>query len=196
METINYKLAFSMDSSKPFSSWDESIKKNWQGIKISPSFEQKSKSRKEANWTHPKPGWSKLNFDGASKGNSSPSGIGYVIRDHLGAIIGKMAKPLPPDTNNIAEFKPLQLGLMDCIKHGLRNIIVEGDSEIAINAIKRQKTPNWRLQAILDSILENLAKLEQYEAKHIFREVNIVADVLSKATIEGAYIHWWDQGVR
>lgn len=107
-----------------------------------------------------------------------------------------MAKPIPPDTNNIAEFKAIQLGLMDCIKHGLRNLTVEGDSKIAINAIKRQKTPNWRLQAILDNIIENLARIEHFEAKHIYREANSVADALSKLAAQGTFIHWWDRGAR
>ncbi|XP_059071125.1 uncharacterized protein LOC131864058 [Cryptomeria japonica] len=110
--------------------------------------------RKAAIWSPPNPGWIKLNFDGASRGNPGPSGIGYVIRDHTGAILGKMAKPIPPDTNNIEEFKALQFGLIDCIKHGLNNILVEGDSEIAINVIKRKNTPNWRLQGILENKLQ------------------------------------------
>lgn len=108
VDTVNCKIAFSLEQPKVFSSWDESIRKNWQGIKIPPSFGQKkNNSRKDATWTPPKPSWLKLNFDGASRGNPSPSGIGYVIRDHSGVIIGKMAKSIPPDTNNIAEFKAL-----------------------------------------------------------------------------------------
>lgn len=148
--------------------------------------------RKAATWSPPKPGWLKLNFDGASRGNPGPSGIGYVIRDHSGSIIWKMAKPIPPDTNNIAEFKALQLGLTDCIKHGLKNISVEGDSEMAINAIKRKKTPNWRLQGIIDNIIGNLARIEHYEAKHIYREANSEADALSKIAAQGTFIYWWE----
>lgn len=157
---------------------------------------KKNNSRKDATWSPPKPDRLKLNFDGASRGNLGPSGIGYVIRDHSGEIIGKMAKPIPPHTNNIAKFKALQLGLMDCINHGLRNILVEGDSEIAINAIRKKKTPNWRLQAIFDKIIENLNIIENYEAKHIYREANVVVDALSKLAAQGTFIHWWDQSDR
>lgn len=70
--------------------------------------------------------------------------------------------------------------MIDCIKHGLRNVSVEGDLKIAINAIKRKQTPNWRLQAILDKILENLAIIEHFEGKHIYREANSAANALSK----------------
>lgn len=104
-----------------------------------------------------------------------------------------MAKPIPPDTNNIAEFKALQLGLRDCINHGFNNILVEGDSEIAINAIKRKSTPNWRLQGILESIVTSLDKIDNYEAKHIYREANSEADALSKLAAQGSFIHGWGQ---
>ncbi|XP_057848101.1 uncharacterized protein LOC131058119 [Cryptomeria japonica] len=140
--------------------------------------------------------WVKLIFYGASRGNPGPSGIGYVIRDQSGAIIGKMAKPIPPDTNNIAEFAALQLGLKDCINHGLRNVSVEGDSEIAMNAIRKKKNPNWRLQVILEKILENLNRLEHFEAKRIYREANVVADALSKISAQGSFIHWWVQSIQ
>ncbi|XP_057869784.1 uncharacterized protein LOC131076562 [Cryptomeria japonica] len=161
---------------------------------IPPSFGQKDNRRKTAIWSPPKPGWIKLNFDGASRGNPGPSGIGYVIRDHTGATLGEMAKPIPPNTNNIAEFKALQFGLRDCIDHGFNNILVEGDSEIAINVVKRKTTPNWRLQGILESIVASLDKIDNYEAKHIYREANSEGDVLSKLAAQGSYLYSWDQG--
>ncbi|XP_059068467.1 uncharacterized protein LOC131858982 [Cryptomeria japonica] len=150
--------------------------------------------RKTIIWSPPKPGWIKLKFDGASRGNPGPSGIGYVIRDHTGATLGKMAKPIPPDTNNITEFKSLQFGLRDCINHGFNNILVEGESKIAINVIKRKNTLNWRLQGIQESIIASLDRIENYEAKHIYKEANSEADVLSKLATQGSYLYSWDQG--
>ncbi|XP_059066468.1 uncharacterized protein LOC131857768 [Cryptomeria japonica] len=194
VDSINYKLAFSLGPPKVFSSWDESIRKNWHGIRIPPSFGKKDNRRKTAIWSPPKPGWIKLNFDGTSRGNSGPSGIGYVIRDHTGPTLRKMAKLIPLDTNNIEEFKALQFKLRDCINHGFNNILVEGDSEIAINAIKRKNTPNWRLQGILESIVASLDRIDNYEAKHIYREANSEADVLLKLAAQGSYLHSWDQG--
>ncbi|XP_059070442.1 uncharacterized protein LOC131860093 [Cryptomeria japonica] len=191
MDSINGRTSFALNQSKVFSSWDRKISQNWQGIIIPSLSRHNSIKRKGAIWSPPKPDWVKLNFDGASKGNPGPSGIGYVIGDQSGAIIGKMAKPIPPDTNNIAEFATLLLSLKDCINHGIKNIIVEGDSEIAINAIRKKTTPNWRLQALLESILEILNSLDLFEAKHIYREANTEADALSKVAALGTFIHWW-----
>ncbi|XP_059067587.1 uncharacterized protein LOC131858375 [Cryptomeria japonica] len=180
------------DSNKVFSSWDDNIRCNWIGIKIPPSLGEKTSARANAKWSPPKQGWLKLNFDGASKGNPGASGIENVIRDHKGTIVGKMAMPMPPDANNIAEFKALHLGLIDYHKHGIKNLIVEGDSAIAIKAIKTRRIPNWRLQAILDSILENLTKLDNFVSKHVYREANTEANELSKSAAEGISLHWWE----
>lgn len=35
-------------------------------------------------WVPPPPGWVKINSDGASRGNPSPSGCGGLIRDERG----------------------------------------------------------------------------------------------------------------
>ncbi|XP_059078055.1 uncharacterized protein LOC131876630 [Cryptomeria japonica] len=194
MDSINSKTTFAPNQSKVFSSWDRKISQNWQGIIIPSLSRHNSIKRKDAIWSPSKPDWVKLNFDGASKGNPGPSGIGYVIRDQSEAIIGKMAKPIPPDTHNIAEFTTLLLGLKDCINHGVKNVTVEGDSETAINAIRKKTTPNWRLQALLERILEILNNLEHFKAKHIYREANTEADALSKVAALGTFIHWWSQG--
>ncbi|XP_059075244.1 uncharacterized protein LOC131875203 [Cryptomeria japonica] len=133
VDSINGRIAFALNQSKVFSSWYKKISQNWQGIIIPSLSRHNSNKRKDAIWSPPKPDWVKLNFDGASKGNPSTSRIGYVIRDQSGAIIEKMAKPIPLDTNNIAEFTTLLLGLKDCINHGIKNVSVEVDSEIEIN---------------------------------------------------------------
>lgn len=97
----NCKTTFSLEPPKVFFSWDEIIRKNWHGIRIPPSFGQRNNIRKAATWSPPNPSPLKLNFDGAFRGNPDASGIGYVIRDHKGSILGKMAKPIPLNTNNI-----------------------------------------------------------------------------------------------
>jgi exonuclease III len=39
-------------------------------------------------WSPPPPGFLKLNFDGASRGNPGPAGLGAVLRNHLGPVWG------------------------------------------------------------------------------------------------------------
>lgn len=63
---------------------------------------------------------------------------------------------------------------------------------IAINSIKTRIIPNWRLHAILDNILDNLTKLENFVSKHVYMEANTKEDELLKSTAEGIFLHWWE----
>ncbi|XP_059067703.1 uncharacterized protein LOC131858471 [Cryptomeria japonica] len=132
-----------------------------------------------------------MNFDEASKGNPSASSIGCVVRDHNGFFIGKMARSIPPNTNNIAKFKALLLGLSECSSRGTKHLVVEGDSTIAINAVKTMRLPNWRLQALLERILKELSRFDDFSCKHVYREANSEANALSKIVADGTKLSWW-----
>ncbi|XP_057846629.2 uncharacterized protein LOC131056298 [Cryptomeria japonica] len=152
---------------------------------------KKCNDRDSVAWMPPKPGWLKLNFNGASKGNPGASGIGCVVRDHNGLFKGKMALSIALDTNNIAEFKALLLGLLEFSSRGIKHVVVEGDLAIAINAVKTIRLPNWRLQALLERILKELSRFDDFSCKHVYREANLEADALSKIATDGTNLSWW-----
>eukprot|EP00253_Pinus_taeda_P029800 PITA_29800 len=88
-------------------------------------------------WQQPPEGCLKLNFDGASRGNPGIAVIGGAIRNHNGDIVHIYCRSLGECTNNEAEFAALEQGLkiLRTIRQG--NVIVEGDSSLAISAAKR-----------------------------------------------------------
>jgi exonuclease III len=51
------------------------------------------------SWSPPPPGFLKLNFDGASRGNPGPAGLGAVLRNHWGKITHLIAGFLGDTTN-------------------------------------------------------------------------------------------------
>lgn len=114
MEFINCKLAFNLNRNHQFRNWDAKVNLRWKGIKIPPLTSKKVEERILATWSPLNPGRLKLNFDGASKGNPGPSGIGCVVRDNLGSFIGKHVVPILHYTNNIVKFKALIIGLTEC----------------------------------------------------------------------------------
>ncbi|XP_057816947.1 uncharacterized protein LOC131030239 [Cryptomeria japonica] len=170
VENIHRRLALSTNLDKNFTSWDNKMRFSWNGIKIPPFLGNKSGDRENAVWAPPQYGWFKFNFDGASKGNPGASGIGCVVKDHSGIVVGKMSNPTPPNTNNVEEFKTLLYGLSECFNHGIRNLAIEGDSSIVINAAKMTHSINWKLQALLERILALLPSFNNYNYNHIFRE--------------------------
>ena len=51
-------------------------------------------------WSPPPTSFHKLNFDGASRGNPGPVGIGDVLRDYEGEIQHIFSQSLGEGTNN------------------------------------------------------------------------------------------------
>ena len=89
------------------------MKKNWSNIINLPCVYKKKNKEARANckWTPPPSGWYKLNFDGAARGNPRIVGIGCIINDDCRNWVGKLATPLPPTTNNLAELEAVDRGI-------------------------------------------------------------------------------------
>jgi hypothetical protein len=112
-----------------------------------------SKSHSSSKWLLPLQGFHKVNFDGASKGNTRHSRYNTVIRNSLGQIQSLIAKNLGCDTNNSADLWGLIKGVEMALDQNLAYLIIEGDSKIIIDlATKILKgrdtgkiTPSWCL---------------------------------------------------
>ena len=91
--------------------------------------------RQDASWLLPPDGWSKANFDGASKGNPGPSGCGGVIRNSFGEGIAAFASPLGFQTNHLAEARAASRVVKLAFEAGITKLWLEGDSKNIINTI-------------------------------------------------------------
>ena len=190
VEVLNSHLRKTLKEEGSFSRWDGLIKKRWSNI-INPPlvyFKKNKEARASCKWAHPPIGWHKLNFDGAARGNPGMAGIGCIINNDAGKWIAKLAAPLSPTTNNLAELEALDQGLLLCYKLGLSKIIIEGDSQITLNAIRKRDTPNWVLNSKLREVLVHLDRFEDYQIGHIFREGNRIADGLANKGADGQSI--------
>eukprot|EP00253_Pinus_taeda_P019464 PITA_19464 len=138
-------------------------------------------------WQHPPEGGLKLNFDGASRGNPGIAGIGGAIRNQDGDIIHIYCRALGECTNNEAEFVALEKGLkiLRTIRRG--NVIVEGDSSLAISAAKRlqagtkasKATKHWRLAKATESIAEMIVEMRGIVFQSVRRKANGLGDFLA-----------------
>jgi ribonuclease HI len=87
--------------------------------------------------TSPSPGFIKINFVGASKGNPGPTGFGFILRDEKGSILCISKGSLGYDSNNEANIWALIKGLTLTQHHGYHQIVVEGDSQIILNMLTK-----------------------------------------------------------
>jgi ribonuclease HI len=186
VETINSYLRKASLVEGSFSIWDGLIKKAWPNL-INPSLvysKQNKEARKVCKWNPPPKGWTKLNFDGAARGNPGTTGVGSIINNDKGEWLAKKALSINPTSNNLAELNALK-GLLLCIHLGVSNIYIEGDSQIVLNAIRKKSTPNWVLNSKLEDIINLMTKFEDIRIEHIFREGNLEADSLENLGADG-----------
>jgi ribonuclease HI len=90
--------------------------------------------------------------------------MGGIIRDNKGNIIQMYAGSLGNSTNNVMEFRAMETSLEILRREGMTNVIVEGDSTIVINTVRRLQNGtrvgkihrHWLLAQSLQNIQEHL----------------------------------------
>src|SRR4051794_31030228 len=73
-----------------------------------------------------------IEFDGGSRGNPGPSGIGIVLRAEDRTPLITLGRFIGTATNNIAEYRALITALQEAEKLGAKNIVIHGDSELIV----------------------------------------------------------------
>ncbi|GLJ14960.1 hypothetical protein SUGI_0244140 [Cryptomeria japonica] len=147
-------------------------------------LKEKKQNRACEVWVPPKTGNFKMNFDGASRGNPKKFGYGAIIRNEYGMFVGAKYGSLGINTNNMAELARLLARMEWCMTHGIKDIEVEGDSQIIPNGISNKHFENWKMEAVRPKIQKLSKRLNNFSLKHIYREGNTVVDWLANRGIE------------
>jgi len=126
-----------------------------------------------------------LYFDGCSKGNPGPSGIGAVIYKD-GVEFWASCKYIGNKrTNNEAEYSALIFGLETAIEKKITKLSVCGDSLLVINQMnKLYKVKHPNLFDLYDKVNELKNKFEYIDFNHVYRKLNKRADELSNLALE------------
>ena len=130
----------------------------------------------------------KLQFDGCSKSNPGFAGAGaviYKLDKEISTIVQFVGNK---ETNNVAEYTGLIVGLKEAINLNIKRIEVEGDSMLVIKQMKGE----WAVKSNNLLHLYNEAKTlsSQFDTivfKHIYRENNKRADELSNLAVSSSY---------
>jgi ribonuclease HI len=124
--------------------------------------------------------------DGASRGNPGESGVGIVLKDELGNVIGSHFGYIGQATNNIAEYTALATCLKLVKKIDCDNLVVHSDSELMVRQLNGQyKVKDEGLKKHFLSIQNILtASSFQFAIKHVRREENGEADKLANRGID------------
>ena len=126
-----------------------------------------------------------LHFDGGSRGNPGPAGIGVSLCDEDGTPLYELAEFLGRCTNNVAEYRALITAMQEALKLGAKKIIIRGDSELIIKQMRgeyRVKHPD--LKPLYEQAQDLLSHFEKSKIEHNYRESNALADKLANLAMD------------
>jgi ribonuclease HI len=122
----------------------------------------------------------KLEFDGCSKGNPGRAGAGAVLYEGSREIWSDAKYVGDKETNNVAEYTGLIMGLHEARRRNISRLLVRGDSELIIKQMNGQyavKSENIRHYHQAAKDLAN--QFKWIEFRHVYRKDNARADELS-----------------
>jgi ribonuclease HI len=119
----------------------------------------------------------KLFTDGGSRGNPGPSAIAFVICKMDDSVVEKSGSYIGETTNNQAEYQALKAGLERAQQLGVRELLVNMDSELVVKQINGQyKIKNAELLPHYSAIKKLAGNFEQIDFAHVPRALNSIAD--------------------
>lgn len=126
-----------------------------------------------------------LEFDGGSRGNPGPAGIGVVVRAKDGTPIVTLGRFIGRATNNVAEYRALITALEEAKKLGAKKIAIRGDSELIIKQMKgeyRVKHPD--MKDLYDEAQFLIHQFNEATITHNLRHKNELADKLANLAMD------------
>jgi ribonuclease HI len=126
-----------------------------------------------------------IEFDGGSRGNPGPAGIGVVLRAADGTAVFTLGRCIGRATNNVAEYRALITGLEKAKELGATRIIVRGDSELIIKQMRgeyRVKHPD--MKQLYDEAQLLFRQFDEGRIEHNLRHKNELADKLVNLALD------------
>ena len=126
-----------------------------------------------------------LQFDGGSRGNPGPAGVGVVLRAADGTPLVTLGRFIGRATNNVAEYKALIAALKQAKALGARRVTVRADSKLVIEQMRGAwKVKNPDLQELWAEARGLARGFERVTWQHVPRERNRAADALANRAMD------------
>ena len=147
---------------------------------------QLSVSGSNSRWIPPNPLTYKVNFDGAIFKELGAAGLGMVIRDFEGLVIGTLAERIPlPCSVATVEALACRRAVLFVKEMSIFEATVEGDAEIVISDLKDGRTSNSEFGHIIQDSLVLANELRFCVFSHVKRLGNTVVHYLARKAKSG-----------
>ena len=146
----------------------------------------------QVHWTKPPQDFYKANFDAALFDSSNMAGIGVVIRDYNGNVIGALSQKiaLPPSIEH-AEALAASWAVAFAKELSLFEVIFEGDCLRIIKAINTMEPCHTLFGHIIEEIRSLSSALRKCSFQHVRREGNNLAHALARRAVISADTDVW-----
>ena len=132
-------------------------------------------------WCLPPKGTYKVNTDAVVFNNWGCCGFGVVIRNDQGELMGALCKKVEFPLGAIeAEAKATEAGIYLAWDLGLKDIVVEGDSQQVIQALNGCIPPALPILKIVEGLKLFLLQFNSWMAVHTRRNTNEAAHLLAR----------------
>jgi ribonuclease HI len=126
-----------------------------------------------------------VQFDGGSRGNPGPAGIGVVLSAADGTPLVTLGRFIGRATNNAAEYLALITGLQEAKKLGAKRVAVRGDSELIVRQMRGEyKVRNADLRPLYEQAQSLLREFDEATIQHNYRHHNALADRLANLAMD------------
>lgn len=126
-----------------------------------------------------------LQFDGGSRGNPGPAGIGIVISAQDGTPLVTLGRFIGNATNNVAEYRALITAMQEAKKLGAKRIVIRGDSELIIKQMRGEyKVRHPDMKTLYEEAQDLLGTFEHHKIEHNLRHKNELADKLANLAMD------------
>ena len=126
-----------------------------------------------------------VNVDGGSRGNPGPAAAGAVAADPDGNVLAERGLYIGTETNNVAEYRALLLGLELARELGASEVEVVNDSELVAKQISgAYRVKHAGLKPLYLEAMEALRGFDSASVRSVRREHNTRADALVNAALD------------
>ncbi|XP_075652050.1 uncharacterized protein LOC142622465 [Castanea sativa] len=133
----------------------------WLSIRSITEHRKNPHKLRNIRWKPPDVHHFKKNFDGTVFAETGEAGIGVVIRNNLGHIKAAVSEKIcAPSSVAVLEMLAARRAAASTREIGVENCILEGDSQIVINALQARDVTYSEYGHLLQNTLSHLNSLE------------------------------------
>jgi ribonuclease HI len=126
-----------------------------------------------------------VNVDGGSRGNPGPAAAACVIASPDGEVLAEHAELLGTQTNNVAEYRALLLGIAQARELGASEIEVIGDSELIAKQVNGvYKVKHAAMKPLYLEAMQALRDFDAWKIRTVPRAQNAHADTLVNQALD------------